>query len=126
MDSLFLRRVLLADALVSGAAGIVMIAGASLLAPILQLPSALLIIAGFALIPWMLSLLVLSRALLMPRNAVRGVVAVNLAWVLGSIAVLLTFSPSLLGYAFVIAQAVAVGVFAELQIVALKREPARA
>ncbi|HYD87024.1 MAG TPA: hypothetical protein VEA80_06095 [Vitreimonas sp.] len=126
MDSLFLRRVLLADALVSGAAGVAMIVGAGLLAPLLALPQALLVVAGFALMPWTLALTFLSRMVLMPRNAVRAAVAVNIAWVLGSIVVLLAFGPSLFGYAFVIAQAVAVGVFAELQIVALKREPARA
>jgi hypothetical protein len=59
-----------------------------------------------------------------PRGGVRAVIAINVAWVLGSIAVLFVFSPSLFG--FVIAQAVTVGLFAELQIVALKREPAAA
>jgi hypothetical protein len=123
MDSIFLRRVLLIDGLVSGAAGLVMIAGAGLLAPLLSLPLELMTFAGVALIPWVIALVALSRTRLMPRAAVRAVVAINLAWVAGSIAVLFIASPSLFGYAFVIAQAVAVGLFAELQIVALKREP---
>lgn len=123
MDSIFLRRVLLIDGLVSGAAGLVMSAGAGLLAPLLSLPQALMTFAGVALIPWVIALVALSRMRLMPRAAVRAVVAINLAWVAGSIAVLFIASPSLFGYAFVIAQAVAVGLFAELQIVALKREP---
>lgn len=124
MDSLFLRRVLAVDALVSGAAGLVMIFGAGLLAPLLELPQALLSIAGAALIPWFAALMAMSRMVLIPRMAVRAVVAVNIAWVLGSAAALIAFSPSLLGYAFVIAQAVAVGLFAELQMLALKRERA--
>jgi hypothetical protein len=123
MDSIFLRRVLLIDGLVSGAAGLVMIAGAGLLAPLLSLPQELMTYAGVALIPWVIALAALSRMTLIPRAAVRAVVAVNLAWVAGSVAVLFIATPSLFGYAFVIAQAVAVGLFAELQIIALKREP---
>lgn len=123
MDSIFLRRVLLIDGLVSGAAGLVMIAGAGLLAPLLSLPQELMTIAGIALIPWVAALVALSRVVLIPRAAVRAVIVVNLAWVAGSIAVLFVASPSLFGCAFVIAQAVTVGLFAELQIVALKREP---
>lgn len=123
MDSIFLRRVLLIDGLVSGAAGLAMIAGAGLLAPLLSLPQELMTTAGIALIPWVIALVALSRMVLIPRAAVRAVIAINLAWVAGSIAVLFIATPSLFGHAFVIAQAVTVGLFAELQIVALKREP---
>lgn len=126
MQSSFIRRVLLADALLSGAAGILMIAGASIIAPIVNLPTDLLLIAGFALMPWMLALLWLARSAEVSRHGVHGVIAVNAAWVLGSIAVLFIFAPSAFGYAFVIAQAVAVGVLTELQIIALKREPVAA
>lgn len=121
MQSQYLSRVLMADALVSGAAGVVMIIGAPLLAPLLNLPAALLQIAGFSLIPWFLALIALARQARVSRAAIMTVIAVNLAWVIGSIAVLFVFQPSTFGYAFVIAQAVAVGVFAELQIIALKR-----
>ena len=126
MQSTFIRRVLLADALLSGAAGVLMIAGASVIAPIINLPSDLLLTAGFALMPWMLALLWLARSAEVSRPGVHGVIAVNIAWVLGSIAVLFIFAPSAFGYAFVIAQAVAVGVLTELQIIALKREPVAA
>ncbi len=126
MNSLFLRRILLADALVSGVAGLVMIAGAAFLAPLTSLPEALLQIAGLTLVPWFAALYWLSRQNEMSRNAVRWVIAVNALWVAGSIAVLFGATPSLFGYVFVIAQAVAVGLFAELQIIALKREPAHA
>ena len=126
MNSQFLRRVLLADAVVSGAAGLVMIVGAGALAPLLSLPDALLLVAGATLMPWTAALIALSRMGVMPRTGVRAVIAINVLWVAGSIAALFVCSPSLLGTGFVIAQTVAVGVFAELQIVALKREPARA
>lgn len=47
----FLRNVLFADALVSGAAGILMMLGAPLLSPLLGLPQDLLFWAGLALVP---------------------------------------------------------------------------
>lgn len=121
MQTQFLSRVLMADALVSGAAGLVMILGAPLLAPLLNLPTALLQVAGFSLIPWFIALIALARRASVSRGALTIVIAVNALWVVGSIAVLFVFQPSAFGYAFVIAQAVAVGVFAELQIIALKR-----
>jgi hypothetical protein len=60
------------------------------------------------------------------RAAVRVIIALNVLWVLGSVAVLFAapIAPTALGYAFVIAQAVAVGVFAELQVIGLRREAA--
>lgn len=126
MNSTFLRRVLLADAVVSGAAGLVMIVAAALLAPLVNLPEGLLQIAGAILVPWFVALMWLARLNTIPRTGVMAVIAVNAAWVLGSVAVLFTFAPSLFGDGFVMAQAVAVGLFAELQIVALKREPGAA
>lgn len=121
MQTQFLSRVLMADALVSGAAGLVMILSAGLLGPLLNLPTALLQIAGFALMPWFIALIALARQTSISGVALLSVIAINVAWVAGSIAVLFVVQPSLFGYAFVIAQAVAVGVFAELQIIALKR-----
>ena len=47
----FLRTVLLADAIASGATGLLMIAGAGLLEGLLGLPVALLREAGLVLIP---------------------------------------------------------------------------
>ncbi|GAM98618.1 hypothetical protein U91I_02253 [alpha proteobacterium U9-1i] len=121
MQSQFLSRVLLADALVSGVAGLMMILAAPLLAPLLNLPASLLQLAGVSLLPWFLALVALSRQAQVSRGALMWVVAVNAIWVLGSVAVLFVWSPSAFGYAFIIVQAVAVGVFAELQMVALKR-----
>ena len=123
MNSQFLRRVLLADGAVSGAAGVVMVVGAGLLAPLTNLPQDLLAYAGITLLPWMVAPIALARMANVPRAAIHWVIAINAIWVAGSIAVLFFTSPTLFGYAFVIAQAVAVGLFAELQIIALKREP---
>jgi hypothetical protein len=126
MNSDFLRRVLIADAIVSGVAGVVMIAGAGVLAPLLSLPQALLAIAGAALIPWVLGLIALARMTSIPRFGVRAAITVNALWVAGSILALFVTSPSLFGYVFIIAQAATVAAFAELQTIALKRRPAQA
>ena len=123
MNSQFIRNVLLADGIVSGAAGIVMVAGSALLAPLTNLPLPLLTYGGMALLPWMVALIALARMANVPRGAIHWVIAINALWVAGSVAVLFLTSPNLFGYAFVIAQAVAVGLFAELQIIALKRQP---
>ena len=47
----FLKKTLLADAIVSGAAALLMAAGAGLLAPLLGLPAGLLFWAGIVLLP---------------------------------------------------------------------------
>jgi hypothetical protein len=45
----------------------------------------------------------------------------NAGWVAGSVLVLVLFSPTALGYAFVIAQAVVVAFLAELEYYGLRR-----
>lgn len=117
-----MRTILNVDALVSAAAGLVMALGAELLSGFTGLPEPLLKVAGFSLGPWTVALLWLARQPAIPRNGVMTVIAVNVAWVLASVAVLFAVSPTALGYAFVIAQAVTVGLFAELQFFALRRE----
>ncbi|MGH2523467.1 MAG: hypothetical protein ACRDH2_13265, partial [Anaerolineales bacterium] len=58
-----------------------------------------------------------------PRPLVWGLVAGNLAWALGCVLLLLSgrVAPSLLGMAYVLVQAVTVGVLAELQFFGLRR-----
>ena len=56
----FLRQVLFADAAVSGAAGLLMVAGAPFLSPLLGLPTGLLFYAGLALFPFVANDLALS------------------------------------------------------------------
>jgi hypothetical protein len=59
---------------------------------------------------------------------VQAIIALNLLWVVGSMGLLMGgwVAPTALGTAFVIAQAVAVGVFAELQFIGLRRTQAAA
>jgi hypothetical protein len=45
----------------------------------------------------------------------------NAGWVVGSVVVLVVFSPTAIGYVFVVVQAVAVALLAELEYVGLRR-----
>jgi len=119
----FLRNVLMLDALVSGAAAILMIAGGSLLAPLLELPASLIFWAGLALVPWVAMLLVVARRSEVSRLVMIDIVAINALWVVASFGLLVSgaVSPNLFGIAFVAAQALAVALFAELQFVGLRR-----
>jgi hypothetical protein len=122
----FLRYALLADAVASGATGLLMIAGADALTGLLGLPVALMREAGLLLVPYVALVAFVGTRATISRSAVQAIVALNALWVLGSVAVLVAapVAPTALGYAFVIAQAAAVAVFAELQVIGLRREAA--
>jgi len=122
-SSQFLRRALAADAVFSGVAAIMLSAGASQLAPQLQLPEALLRETGLFLIAYTILVGWLASRASAPRALVVLVIAGNAAWTVGSIALLFsgTVTPNVLGEIFVAAQAVATGVFAELQYMGLRR-----
>jgi hypothetical protein len=119
----FLRNVLNADALISGAAGILMMLGAPLLSPLLELPAELLFWAGLALVPFVAMLVVIARRPTVSKLVLIDIVAINALWVVGSFALLVSgvVQPNLLGIAFVAAQALTVAVFAELQFVGIRR-----
>jgi hypothetical protein len=126
--SLFLRRALLADALVSGATGLMMLFGAGLTHGLLGLPEALLREAGIVLLPYAALVGFVGTRERFPMPAVWAVIVCNAVWAAGSILLLVSglVTPKLLGYAFVVAQAVAVALFAELQYVGLRRVSAAA
>ena len=119
----YLRKVLLADAVVSGAAGLAMIGGADFTHGLLGLPSPLLFWAGVALVPFVTMLALIVRAGRAPSALIAGIIVTNFAWVAGSLFVAFgpAFAPTLLGQVFVVAQAAIVAVFAELQIIGLRR-----
>ena len=58
-----------------------------------------------------------------PGSVVWSIIAMNGAWVIASVALLLSglVAPTVWGYAFVIAQTVIVGAFAELQIIGVRK-----
>jgi hypothetical protein len=122
-SSQLLRRALLADAVFSGIAAVLLTADAAALAPQLELPEALLRETGLFLIAYAALVGWLGTRAAVPRALVVLVIAGNAAWTVGSIALLVSgaVSPNLLGEAFVAAQAIATGVFAELQYVGLRR-----
>jgi hypothetical protein len=119
----FLRQVLRADALVSGAAGLLMALGAPYLAPFLDLPSGLLLGAGVALLPFVALLLVVAARTETSRLMLVDIIGINAMWVIASFGVLLSgaVAPNVLRYAFVVAQALAVALLAELQLVGMRR-----
>ena len=121
--SLLLRRALLADAIFSGTAAVVLTLGAGALAPLLSLPDALLRETGLFLILYAALVGWLGTRQAIPRALVGLVIVGNAAWTLASIALLFSglVTPNLLGEVFVAAQAIATGVFAELQYVGLRR-----
>jgi hypothetical protein len=119
----FVRRLLLTDALVSGATGAMMAGAAPILEPWLGLPASLLRFAGIALLPFAALVGWLAVQTSPARAGVQAIIATNFAWVAASILLLLVggVNPTALGIAFVLFQAVVVGVLGELQYVGLRR-----
>ena len=122
-SSAFLRRAIQADAIFSGASAVILTIGGGEIAPLLNLPEALLretglfLIAYTALVGWLATRSTVAKALVLL------VIVGNAAWTLGSIALLFSgaVSPNLGGELMVVAQAIATGVFAELQYVGLRK-----
>jgi hypothetical protein len=120
--STFLRRVLIADAALTGATAVLLVAAATSLEGLLGLPAALLRGAGLSLVPFTALLLHLLRKDALPRGAAWFVIACNALWAVDSIILLMTgwVDPTLVGQVFVVAQALVVGALAEAQYVGLR------
>jgi hypothetical protein len=121
--SLFLRRAILADAIFSGASALLLTFGAAALARWLSLPEALLRETGLFLIAYAALVGWLGTRQSLPKALVMIVIAGNAAWTIASIALLFSgaVTPNLLGEAAIAIQAIAVGAFAELQYIGLRR-----
>lgn len=126
----FLRYALLADAVASGATGLLMAAGAGPLSGLLSLPEPLLRWAGLTLLPFAILVGLAARPEAPSRSAALAIVVVNALWVADSFALLATgwIQPNGLGIAFVTIQALAVGALAAAQVAGLRagRRPAMA
>ncbi len=122
-SSNFLRRALILDALASGATGLLMIAGAGLVEGLLGLPAALLRGAGLVLVPYVAFVIYTGTRETISRSAVWTIIVANVAWAAASALLLASgwVSPTALGYAFVIAQAVVVALLGEVQYMGLRR-----
>jgi hypothetical protein len=121
--SRYLRLALVADAVASGATAALLVAGAGPLERWLGLPVALMREAGLVLIPYVPLVAFVASRPTAAVTAVNAIIALNAAWTAASVLLLAGgwVSPTLLGVAFVLAQAVAVGAFGLLQYLCLRQ-----
>jgi hypothetical protein len=119
----FLRYALIGDAVASGATGLLMAAGAGFLTGLLNLPEELLRYAGMFLLPYALIVAYVGTRREVSKAAVWAIIAINALWAVESIGLLVGswVAPTMLGYAFVIFQAVVVLAFAEAQYMGLRQ-----
>jgi hypothetical protein len=121
--SRLLRLALLADAAASGATAALLVAGADFLEGRLGLPMAFMREAGMVLIPYVIFVVLVASRPAAPVNAVNAIIGINAAWTAASSLLLASGSvtPTLLGIAFVLGQALAVGAFGVIQYIYLRR-----
>ena len=124
--SVLLRRALQLDAVASGAMAALLTMGASTLAPLLSMPESFLRSTGLFLVVWTALVGYLGTRDTLSKAIVWAVIIGNAVWTIDSLALLATswIAPNMLGTAFIVMQAVAVGVFAELQLMGLRRSDA--
>lgn len=122
--SSFVRRAVLADALVSGVTGVLLTLTTPLTAPLFGLPGGLLAAAGMFCIAYGATLGWLARVPSLSTAAVRTIVAGNAGWVAASVALMLAGPASMttVGMTFVGLQAAVVALLAELQWTGLRRQ----
>jgi len=118
-----LRKALLADALLSGITGLILLLAAGPLATLEGLPVGLLRWSGIILIPFAAFVAWLGTRERVQRPLVFAVVACNALWALDSVLLLVTgwVEPTILGEVFVLGQAAVVAVLAELEFIGLRR-----
>ena len=124
----FLRYALLADAIASGATGLLLIVAAGLLEGFLNIPAGLSREAGLVLIPYVAFVAYVGTRETIARGAVWAIITANALWAIASVALLLSgwIAPNILGTAFIALQAAVVAVFGELQFIGLRRTAATA
>jgi len=122
-SSPLLRQALVADATTSAAFGLMLLIGAGALSGIFGLPDMLLRIAGLILLPYAAFIGWLGLREQIRKPVAWAVVLGNALWVLDSVLLLASgwVTPTSAGYAFVIAQALAVLMYAEFQYMGLRR-----
>lgn len=123
-----IRFALLADAVASGATGLLLAFGGSFLAGLTGVPADIAMPLGLFLVVFALFVAWVGWQRTTSRGLAMTIVLVNAAWVIGSIAILLigALPLTMLGVAFVIAQAGAVAALAALQWMGLGRTGALA
>ena len=127
-SSRFLRNALALDAAACAATGLLLAFATAPLAGLLGFPDAFLRGAGLVLLACAALLALFSSRETLPRLAVYAVIGINILWIADSILILVAgwFAPTGLGIAFVLAQAAAVAIVTELEIIGFKRSTAAA
>jgi hypothetical protein len=122
-----LRLVLRVDALASGASGLLLLAGGQLLATFVGISTALLLPLGVLLLAYAAALCFTETRPTLNTSAVHAIVGVNCLWAVASVlAVVLGWLPlTVPGIVFVLAQAAAVALLADLEFTSLRQATAR-
>ena len=123
-----LRFALTLDAVATAATGAALLPFAGQLGELLGLPTALLSGAAAFMLVYAVVLGLLRRRATLPRWAVWTIIVGNALWALDCAALAFVggLTPTTLGVAFLLFQAVAVAAFAELQYFGLRRSTAAA
>jgi hypothetical protein len=118
-----LRRALLADATLCALAGIALVLAAGPLGTFLDLPAAVLRIAGVIFIPFAAFAGWLGTRTRVRRTLVFVLIALNALWAVDSVLLLLSgwVETTLLGECFVVGQALLTAVVAEVEFLGLRR-----
>ncbi|MEU5865254.1 MULTISPECIES: hypothetical protein [unclassified Nonomuraea] len=119
----FLRLALVADAVVTGVNGLAYLALAAPASDLLGPGAGLLREIGIFLLVYGAAVGLVAARPTINQTAVKAFIALNIVWTLGSVAAVVTgaLGFSTIGAVWAIAQALVVGVFAELQITGLRR-----
>lgn len=122
-SSRFLKGALALDAAACAGTGLLLAVSAGALATPLGFTADFLRGAGLVLLPCAALLAWFASRQTLPRLAVYAVIGVNVVWIVDSLAILFVgwFQPTGLGIAFVLAQAGAVAIVTELELIGLKR-----
>ncbi|HEY8355841.1 MAG TPA: hypothetical protein VIL30_00160 [Ramlibacter sp.] len=120
-----LRAVLWADAASGAATALLHLAVPDVLGPALGLSPWLLTASGAALIGYVALAASLASRAAPPRGGVLALAFANIGWAIGCLALLFAGAAGTgLGQAYLVVQAVAVGVLGEVQWLAVRRPPA--
>jgi hypothetical protein len=119
----FLRQVLFVDASVSGVFAAVMLAFASPLASLLELPAGLIFAMALSFVPFVALVLAVARPAEPRAAGVWLVIALNLGGAVATAALALSgqVTPNALGWAYLAAQGLFVVAIAELEYLGLRR-----
>ena len=123
LDLTALPTALRLDAVVTAANGAAYLAAAGPLSDLLGLDATLLRVIGAGLLAFAAIVWLVASAKRMSRPAPATIIALNAAWVVGSVAAVLADlgTPTTVGAVWMIAQALVVAGFVELQLTGLRR-----